>query len=436
MKRMLKIFGLTLALGIVFYSCNSDDDDNGSTQEPPIGMEDDDPMGTDDDTPPVEELESGWLIGYRTSTPQGLIWYMEANEELPDETDQSNAVEIGLNADIYTHESGIYTWNGNAATITKWDVDRTNLEFSVTGLLSLASSGITGNAPNLFFSETQAFISFLAEGVVVEWNPSAMEIIEVHNVDPLPDLGTTFGFYTEQVLYATSDGKIMMPIVFSTPVNCCDTSELPNPAGAMLAVFDPATSSVEYLRDNRMIANHSTFMTDSTDGAFYMVPNFSNSYWEPYYDLTGQPIPYGVLRINADGSFDPDFFVDLTDFVDITFLRSQFFVYDQKFVLSYLDAADYEHPESYADRFGSFGQTAELIIVDLVTGDVMDFAGFNGSGFDAAIFLDTVEGVNYFSGFNAATEQGGLLIQNGTDALTTVTVHNGNNDFQAIAKLW
>ena len=129
-------------------------------------------------------------------------------------------------------------------------------------------------------------------------------------------------------------------------------------------------------------------------------------------------------------------FVDISEFVDISFLRSQFFVYDKKFVFSYLDAADYQHPESYDDRFDSFSQTALLIILDLVTGEVMDFAGFNGSGFDAAFFLDTVEGVNYFSGFNAATEQGGLLIQNGTDALTTVTVHNGNNDFQAIAKLW
>ncbi|MEM6735247.1 MAG: hypothetical protein AAGC64_05780 [Bacteroidota bacterium] len=398
-----------------------------------ISCDDDDP---DDDLTSVEETESGWLIGYRTRTPQGLIWYMEVNEDLPAETDQANAVEIGLNADIYTYESGIFTWNGDAATITKWDVDRSTLDFSVTGLLSLASSGISGNAPNIFFSETQAFISDLAEGIVVEWNPNTMETIEVHNVAPLPDLGTTFGFYTEQVLYATSDGKIMMPIVFSSPANCCSTSELPNPSGAMLAIFDPASSSIQYNRDNRMIANHSTFMPDPVDGAFYMVPNFANSYWEPYFDLTGQPSPWGVLKINQDGSFDPNFFVDISNVIDITFYRSSFFVYDKKFVFSYLDAADYQHPESYDDRFASFGQTAQLVIVDLVTGEVMDFAGFDGSGFDAAIFLDNVEGVNYFSGFNAATQQGGLLIQNGTDALTTVTVHNGNNDFQAIAKLW
>ncbi|MEM1260088.1 MAG: hypothetical protein AAGH81_16280 [Bacteroidota bacterium] len=435
MKRALKIFGLILALGMISYSCGSDDND--PEPEPPIGMEDDDPIGMEDDTPPVEEFESGWLIGYRTRTPQGLIWYMEVNEELPNETDQANAVELGFNSQIFTTGDGVWTWNGDASTITRWEVDRTNLEFSVNGLLSIAASGISGrNAPNLFFSETRAFISQLAEGTVVEWNPSTMEIIQIHNVDPLPDLGTTFGFYTEQTLYPTSDGKIMMPIVFSTPVNCCDTSELPDPPGAMLAIFDPESGTVVYNRDERMIANHSTLMPDPTDGSFYMVPNFSGSYWDPYFDLTGQPVPYGVLRINPDGSFDPDFFVDLTDFVDITFLRSQFFVFDQKFVLSYLDEADYEHPDSYDDRFGSFGLTAELIIVDLVTGEVMDFAGFNGSGFDAAIFLDTVDGVNYFSGFNAATEQGGLLIQNGTDALTTMTVHNGNNDFQAVARLW
>ncbi|MEM1408801.1 MAG: hypothetical protein AAGG59_18600, partial [Bacteroidota bacterium] len=205
----------TISFGAV--SCGDDDD-------------------SDDEVVIAEEAEAGWLIGYRTSTPQGLIWYMEVNEELPAETDQSNAVEIGLNGDIFTFNGGVWTWNGDAATITKWEVDRSTLEFSVTGLLSLASSGISGNAPNVFFSDTQAFVSFLAEGLVVEWNPSTMEIIKVHEVDPLPDLGASFGFYTEQVIYATSDGKIMMPIVFSTPNS---TSEFPNPAGAMMAIFDP-----------------------------------------------------------------------------------------------------------------------------------------------------------------------------------------------------
>lgn len=383
--------------------------------------------------PPVEEAEAGWFMGYRTRVPQGRIWYMEVNESLPSETNQANAVEIGLNADIFTFGGGVWTWNGDAATITKWAVDRTTLEFSVTGLLSLASSGITGNAPNIFFSESRAFVSFLADGLVVEWNPEAMEIITIHEVDPLPDLEASFGFYTEQTLYRTSDDKVMMPIVFSTPNT---VAEFPNPPGAMLAIFDPATGTVEYVRDSRTIANHSTLMEDPVDGSFYMVPNFSNSYWEPYFDLTNQPAPYGILRITPEGTIDPDFFVDITEFVDIAFLRSQFFVYDQKFVFSYLDEADYQHPESYADRFASFGRTADLIILDMVTGEVMDFAGFNGSGFDAAFFLDTVDGVNYFSGFNAATAQGGLLIQNGTDALTTVTTHDGNNDFQAIAKLW
>ena len=389
--------------------------------------------GSEDGVMSVEEAEAGWLIGYRTRTPQGLVWYMEVNEELPAETDQASAVEIGFNGNIFTFGSGVWTWNGDAATITKWEVDRTTLEFSVSGLLSLASAGIAGNAPNVFFSETRAFVSFLSEGLVVEWNPSTMEIITVHEVDPLPDLGASFGFYTEQVIYATSDGKIMMPIVFPPPNS---TTEFPNPPGAMMAVFDPVASSIVYNRDNRMIANHSALLQDPVDGAFYMVPNFANSYWEPYFDLTGQGVPYGVLRINADGSFDPDFLVDLTDLVDITFLRSQFFIYDQNFVLSYLDEADYQHPDAYSDRFASFGQTPELIIVDLVNGNVTDFAGFNGSGFEQGFFLGSVEGENYFSGFNSATEQGGLLIQDGINALTTVTVHNGNNDFQAIDKLW
>ncbi|MEO1097639.1 MAG: hypothetical protein AAFX57_07785, partial [Bacteroidota bacterium] len=224
-----------------------------------ISCDDDD---SEDGVMSVEEAEAGWLIGYRTRTPQGLVWYMEVNEELPAETDQASAVEIGFNGNIFTFGSGVWTWNGDAATITKWEVDRTTLEFSVSGLLSLASAGIAGNAPNVFFSETRAFVSFLSEGLVVEWNPSTMEIITVHEVDPLPDLGASFGFYTEQVIYATSDGKIMMPIVFPPPNS---TTEFPNPPGAMMAVFDPVASSIVYNRDNRMIANHSALLQDPVD---------------------------------------------------------------------------------------------------------------------------------------------------------------------------
>ena len=429
MKRTINFFSILLVLGMVFTSCNSDD--NTTTPEPP-------PMGMDDDdTPPPDEFESAWLIGYRTLTPQGRIWYMEVNEELPTETNQANAVEIGLNAAIYTHESGTYTWNGDAATVTKWGVDRTTLELSVEGLLSFASSGLSGrNAPNIFFSGTQAFITKLSEGIVAEWNPTTMEIITIHQVDPLPDLGTTFSFYTEQTLFPTSDGKIMIPIVFGEPASCCDTAELPNPDGAMVAIFDPVTSSIEYRRDNRLFASDSDMMQDPIDGGFYLSTNFSQSYYEPYFDMTGRPTTHGLLKLNQDGSYDPDFFLDLSDVIDITFIRSTFFVYDKKFVFGYLDAADYQHPDSYDDRFNSFGVAPQIVILDLETNEVSAFSGFEGTGFEQGFFLGDVDGTSYFSAFNNSTGQGGLLVQNGTDAFTTATIHNGGNTFQAVAKLW
>ncbi|MGD1895066.1 MAG: hypothetical protein ACFB15_31290 [Cyclobacteriaceae bacterium] len=408
-------------LSVGTISCDDNNDDNNTVTPEP--------------NEPVE-TEAGWLIGYRTRTPQGLVWYMEVNEELPAETDLSNAVEIGFNAQILTFGSDVWTWNGDASTITKWEVDRTTLDFSVTELLSIATTGISGRrVANVFFSETQAFITNLAEGTIVEWNPQTMEIITVHNIDTLPDLGEEFSFYTEQVIYQTSDEKIMMPIVFPTPN---DPSQFPSPEGAMMAIFDPETSSVVYNRDDRMIANHSTLMPDFADGSFYMVPNAYNSFWDPYLNMTGRPTAMGVTRINPDGSFDPNFFVDLRDFVDIAFLRSQFFVFDQKFVFSYINTADYQYPESYDDRFDVFSQPAKLLAVDLITGDVSDFTGFDidGNTVDLAIFLGTVEGVNYFSGYSAADGQGSLLIQNGLDPMTVVTIHNGDNLFQEVAKLW
>ncbi|MEM0940802.1 MAG: hypothetical protein AAGI25_13565 [Bacteroidota bacterium] len=184
-----------------------------------------------------EEAESAWIYAYRTSTPQGRVYYMSAHEEIPSESNVSEAIELGLNSRIYSFGENPYTWNGNAATITKWDIDKTTLELSPRGILSFASTGISGNAgPPVFLSETQAFSAFLKEGVIVEWNPTDMEVTQTFEVAPIPELSVELTFYSEWEKYLLANGKILMPVHFRIPVVCCDWYDTP---GAMVAVFDP-----------------------------------------------------------------------------------------------------------------------------------------------------------------------------------------------------
>ena len=174
---MIKLFSIVIAFGLFSNGCSDDD--------PPAPT---DPVNT--------EAESAYLLGYRVETPEGRVYYMEAHEEIPSNSNVSEAVELGLNRRIFSYGEHPYIWSGDDATMTKWTLDKTTLELSTDGVVSFGNTGISGFvAPPIFLSETQAFFSELAEGVIVEWNPTTMEITKVHNVDPLPDVGVPIDWY-------------------------------------------------------------------------------------------------------------------------------------------------------------------------------------------------------------------------------------------------
>jgi len=420
MKNLKKagIFSLLLiAMAMLsITSCNKDDDDIN-------------PGGG-------EAAKSAWLIGYRINTPQGSVKYMEVHEDIPTENNIAEAVELGFNARVYSYGGHPYTWNGDVATITKWDVDKTTLDLTPSAILSFASTAISGNVgPPIFLSETQAFTSRLSEGVIIEWNPSTMEISKVHNVDPLPDLGGGDFSMNEWAKYSGSNGKIIMPVTVKAPNNCCESSYLPQPAGAMVAVFDPASSTIQYNRDDRLYANWDRLLQDPVTGGFHLPPGWANSFIDPYFDTTGLPNRWSVLKINQDGSFDPDFNFDLTEVIGISQYQTGVFVFDNQFVMTYIDTADYEHPSSWGNRWDVFSEgpssKTKQIVIDMDTKEVSPFTAF--SEYDGVFLENTIDDVSYF---NAGKSAGGqdLLRQNGVnDYIVTMTI---DGEFEAFDKLW
>ena len=433
MKITLKILSLILVLGLSLAACG-DDDGPTPPEEPPTGMDDDGPIGMDDDEPSPPEVESAWFISYRNVTPQGRVFYMEVKEEIPSETNSAEAVELGLNADVYSFSGNPYTWNGSARTVTKWDVDRTTLELSTNSILSLATTGISRFRP-LFLSETQAFVTNLAEGLIVEWNPSTMEITETYNVDPLPDLGTELVGYRESDGYLLSD-KIVWPIWMADPTTCCENSDLPQPSESLVAIFDVSSGMLQYSTDDRQYANEAGLLLDPTDGSLYLYPSSRNALVPPYFDTTGLPNGFSYLRINQDGSFDPDFNFDLTEVLDVVYIRSSVLVFDNKLAVNYIDDADYDFPAAYQDRYDVFsaGDLEQSVLIDLDTKEVTPFTaleGWNGSS-----LLNTIDGVNYYAVFNTVDGIAGILRQDGATNLTQLSTHNGGSGFETLDKLW
>ena len=127
---------LTITLTFTFFACNDDDHPEQN----------------------LEEVETATLLSLRTEGADGRIYYMAVYEEIPNEPDLSTMVELGPGFRVYAFGENPYTWDGNASNLTKWNVDRTNLNVSEAEVMSLAGLGISGDlGPPAFFSDEQAY---------------------------------------------------------------------------------------------------------------------------------------------------------------------------------------------------------------------------------------------------------------------------------------
>ena len=431
--RTIKLSSLLLFMGLFFIACS--DDDTAPAPDPDTQVDPDPDPDPDPDMDP--DVDSAIMIGYRVNTPQGAVRYFEVHEEFPSTINPSEAIEIGLSSRVYSFGEHPYTYNENAGTMTKWNVDRSTLEISVGGIVSFASSGFSGFAggPPIFVSETQAFVSNLREGVVLEWNPSTMEITEVLNVDPLPNLGEQYqsvtGFYGEWNKYITSNGKVVMAVEHYGPEACCDEGCLAQPGGAIVAVFDPVSGTIQYNQDDRLYSTHDDLLYDPVTDNYYAPPADGNSHTFQYFgeDLVNNP--FALLRLNDDGSFDPDFALNLPDNIDFNFFIDADFIFDNKLVFTYIENLDF--PLAYNERWSWFGSVpTSTAVLDINTGEVTPFGGFGQYSF--ATYINNNGGTNFFEAFNGSGE-GGLLRQDGFDAFTTVTTME-NGRFRWVSTLW
>ncbi|MEM6895710.1 MAG: hypothetical protein AAF554_18595 [Bacteroidota bacterium] len=402
---------------IVLISCS--DDDNGDSPSP-----------SPNPGPIAEESETGFLYSFRLETPQGRVYYMSAHPELPSQPDPSTALELGFNNRIYINGSSVFTWSGDAGAMTKWAVDRTTFEFDAVGLLSFATAGLSGDLTSIpvFVSETQAFYTNINEGIIVEWNPSTMEIIEVLNVDPNPLIPfVPEGFTRDGELYFRN-GKLFIPIDYSEILSCC---EVENTDGVMVGVFDTASGTIEYLQDDRLYAGANNFLVDENNN-LYVVPENGFSI-RRYYDVDPDtlPNPFTFLRFADDGTFDPNFELNVGELIPSKFIQGSF-VFNNKLVVTYRDT-EYEWPDNFDDRFSVVAAESFSASIDLTTQEVQPFNGFEG--FTFAQPWTIIDGINYFYAVRGENTEVSLLRQDSIDDYTEVSSISGGA-FRRIGRLW
>jgi len=346
----------------VFTSCSSDDSKTGVEQG---------------DNPAV-------IAAVRVKNPSGeTIFYLGAYDKFPSALDYKTMTEVGSGATIYSYGEHPYVWNGAASTLTKYNVSN-EMTISSADALSLAGTGVSGTfGPPAFVSETEAYFFALNDGKVIKFNPTTMSITETITVTPLPLSNDAAVKTSTYMSYVTSAKKIILPVA-ATPT---DFNKFPQ--YAQIAVFDLTGKTVSYVNDSRMSMGYDTF-AKGNDGSLYYRPSRATALSLDYSTVTGNPTPGGLLKVNANGTFDTNFFVDLKAVLKAHSVNVVTYVHGDKALAQYHDNT-FTPPAKPADWYKV---PTKYALVDLKTGEIVPFTSFEQYG--TVYTVGTIDGVEYY----------------------------------------
>ena len=222
-----------------------------------------------------------------------------------------------------------------------------------------------------------------------------MTITEVIQVEPMDQFQYGELIFTGEI-HVVGD-NLIIPIRQYPPEICCDIDA--SNIGALVAVFDTNSKTVQYNVDNRLTSTPNYVRIDR-DGTIYAVPIRENGFTNHYYNLPADaPSPHLVLKLNQDGTFDTDYSFDLDAALNnnIEFIESVVAVLDNKLILQYYDSRDVDLDDvPFSERYDSRSVGTRSVVVDLSTGEVNDFEAFEGALKEddyCTVILEAIQGV-------------------------------------------
>ncbi|MEM0939834.1 MAG: hypothetical protein AAF600_10700 [Bacteroidota bacterium] len=371
-------------------------------------------------------MSSAFVYGFRMELPNDRNYYLGVFEELTEVLDANKATKLGPNRRVWSYKEHPYVWNGDSSTITKWHVDELDLALQKGKSISLAQFGISGDIGEpIFYADSMAFFFALREGKIVEFNPEAMTITQMHKVEPIQFDGYAEGaWYDAWNKYIILD-KIIMPIGFIAGSNWT------LPEGAMVAVFEPEKLELTYHVDRRL---QTCFYISPLDGdTLYIVPGYDLDAEAHYSTLENYLPTQNLLRLNIDGSFDQNFEIDLS-----AVLGSSLAVYDiisvidQKALVLWREGDDW--PTDPQNRFDNFYEQIRYSVVNIRTQEAKPFTALEEyAGLTA---LQVIDGYNYYMTIlKDEPDMEILLKQNSLYDYTEVTRLKGGS-VRMMKRLW
>jgi hypothetical protein len=224
-----------------------------------------------------------------------------------DEIELGSAREYNGRASVGTVGEWLFVMDGEEPIIERFSVGADG-SLAQQGQLSFANYGMPywSIAPwgNTMVSPTKAYFTNPADGSLIVWNPSSMEIVrEV----PLPALATPD--LELQAGPAHLRGDRLFRLFSWASFDSFEFSRAPQQLGVYDALSDELLALVE---DNRCPAVYSEPFEDEAGNLY-----FSNHVWSPMEALVKGAPPSCSLRVLAgETTFDPDWQLRYSDFAN------------------------------------------------------------------------------------------------------------------------
>lgn len=295
------------------------------------------------------------LIGTRVKTPQGRMFYLGAYQDMPTQVDPKEMVLLGRENAIYSYGKHPYVWDGTSGILRKYVVDNAMKVKAVDSMQFKNMIKAESFGSLAFISNEEAYAFFLAEGKVIQFNPSTMRMTESLTVPSLP-MGKTAEVNTNTYYsFITDDHTILLPI----GINPNNFDKFPTVA--QVAVFNSRERSIRYSSDSRMSLGYNNFAVDILNGDLYYRPSKYIARAQDYAPVSDSPPTGGMLKVKEDGNFDSNFFVDLQKVLDAHRIVSVIYIKGKDVLVQYIEKG-WQIPRDPGEWFDC---PTKLAVVDL-----------------------------------------------------------------------
>lgn len=298
-----------LASGLFAVACSGDDAGGASSSKPRERERD----GADDGG---ARTESAVAYALMIRDPDDYTDYLMAGAEVPTGSlDTSRGVELS-GGNFYTDETSVYYSHFERKTLQRYVVNQ-DLEIELAGELSLAS--YEGGLP-VFFSATKGWIIDVNDGLLIEFDPSRMEI--TREIDA-PEL-IREGLVGEASRAIKVGDRILASIAYYNP----DFTKLKPDSTVAIALAD-SDDPVTIVRDERASGVNSSFADNA--GNFYAIADGVAGY---FTIVVGQTIEPKLLRVKRGANeIDPDYLLDFEELLGAKVVNGLWPLRDTKFVI-------------------------------------------------------------------------------------------------------